>query len=522
MQLATMVYSPAGIARRLFKFRCAFVAVLATLTGCQAGLNVRSPFESETFLEQRALAQFQRPDIDYATLVHNRAEVRAITANHGYGTLEPDDGPLTVYLNHVLAKLIAGSPVPELSARVLVVDTVDNPVVSAFHDGTIYVPLRLLDDMNNARNAASEDALAFMLAHELAHIMSYHYSSGSLGTLFSAGVVGVDLFIEGANLVSEISGKSAISNKKSQSLRTKVAAAKAVEEIVISPSWTRSQEQEADLFGFELMIQAGYNPDATYEFLDFLHGYETEAVRIRKERESADLRAQENIQGLFATFMKTAVGEMSRTHATVAARRETLNKYHERWEDEISEAEEIDVRRVAWHPDASNEVVDEQAVARIRQVFLNYNEARAARRALADGDYRKAKLHVRQSLSPPTQYNAYPRIIAARYAAHAGDDDAASEHLRTALEQGPGPSFLVYRRLLVQLVQQRNYPAAGELLDDAESRFGRNIELARWKATILEMQGRGAEAEKVRSKCVSDNILQLNERDRCRQPVELI
>ena len=225
------------------------------------------------------------------------AEVRAITANHGYGTLEPDDGPLTVYLNHVLAKLIAGSPVPELSARVLVVDTVDNPVVSAFHDGTIYVPLRLLDDMNNARNAASEDALAFMLAHELAHIMSYHYSSGSLGTLFSAGVVGVDLFIEGANLVSEISGKSAISNKKSQSLRTKVAAAKAVEEIVISPSWTRSQEQEADLFGFELMIQAGYNPDATYEFLDFLHGYETEAVRIRKERESADLRAQENIQG---------------------------------------------------------------------------------------------------------------------------------------------------------------------------------------------------------------------------------
>ena len=147
-------------------------------------------------------------------------------------------------------------------------------------------------------------------------------------------------------------------------------------------------------------------------------------------------------------------------------------------------------------------------------------------------------LHGANSLSPPTQYNAYPRIIAARYAAHAGDDDAAIEHLRTALEQGPGPSFLVYRRLLVQLVQQRNYPAVGtrfgrnielarypavgELLDDAESRFGRNIELARWKATILEMQGRGAEAEKVRSKCVSDNILQLNERDRCRQPVELI
>ena len=217
MQIATMVYSPAGIARRLFKFRCAFVAVLATLTGCQAGLNVRSPFESETFLEQRALAQFQRPDIDYATLVHNRAEVRAITANHGYGTLEPDDGPLTVYLNHVLAKLIAGSPVPELSARVLVVDTVDNPVVSAFHDGTIYVPLRLLDDMNNARNAASEDALAFMLAHELAHIMSYHYSSGSLGTLFSAGVVGVDF--HRANLVSEIRSLQSATRSRKVSVR---------------------------------------------------------------------------------------------------------------------------------------------------------------------------------------------------------------------------------------------------------------------------------------------------------------
>jgi hypothetical protein len=522
MPIATMIHSLAGIARRLFKFPCAFVAVLAILTGCQAGLNVRSPFESDAFLEQRALAQFERPDIDYATLVHNRAEVRAITANHGYGTLEPDDAPLTVYLNHVLAKLTAASPVPELSARVLVVDTVDSPVVSAFHDGTIYVPLRLLDDMNNAQHAASEDALAFMLAHELAHIMSYHYSSGSLGTLFSAGVVGVDLFIEGANLVREISGKSAISDKKSKDLRRKFAAAKTVEEVVISPSWTRSQEQDADLFGFDLMIKAGYNPDAAYEFLDFLHGYETEAERIRKERESADVHAPEDIQGLFAAILKDAVAEMSRTHVTVAARRETLNKYHERWEDEVWEAEEIEVRRVAWHPDASKEVVDEHGAARIRQVFLNYDEAKAARRALADGEYRKAELHVRQSLSAPTQYNAYPRIIAAKYAAHTGDDDAAIGHLRTALEQGPGPSFLVYRRLLVQLVRQRNYSAVGELLDDAESRFGRNVELARWKATILEMQGQGAIAEKVRSQCVSDNILQLNEKDRCLHPVELI
>ena len=522
MQIATMGHSLAGIVRRPFRYPGAFVAVLATLTGCQAGLNVRSPFQNEAFLEQRVLAQFQRPDIDYATLVHNRAEVRAITANHGYGTLEPDDAPLTVYLNHILAKLIAASPVPELSARVLVVDTVDSPLVGAFHDGTIYVPLRLLDDMNNASYAASEDVLAFMLAHELAHIMSYHYSSSSLGTLFSAGVVGADLFIQVAGIFSEISGKSAISEEKSKKLRARFAAAKAVEEIAISPSWSRSQEQEADLFGFDLMIEAGYNPDAAYEFLDLLRGYETEAERIRKERESADVPAPDDIEGLVTTILTGIKANISRTHAPVAARRESLNKYHERWEDEIWEAEEIEIRSVAWQPDASTEVVDKQAAARIRQVFLNYNEARAAGRALADGDYRKAELHVRQSLSAPTQFNAYPRVIAAKYATRAGDDDGAIEHLRTALKQGPGPSFLVYKQLLVKLVQQRNYSAAEELLNDAASRFGRNVELARWKATILERQGQGAEAEKVRSDCVSDNILQLNERDQCRQPVESI
>ena len=518
MQIATIVRSLAGTSRRPLRCTGAFVAVLATLTGCQAGLNVRPLFQNE---EQRVLVQFQRPDIDYATLIRNRAAVRAITANHGYGTLEPDDAPLTAYLNHVLARLIAASPVPELSARVLVVDTVDNPVVSAFHDGTIYVPLRLLDDMNDAPHAGSEDALAFLLAHELAHIMSYHYSSAALGTLFSVGVVGADLFVEIVDIFGKVSGKSVVSEETAKSIRTKFAAAKAVEEIAISPSWSRSQEQEADLFGFDLMIKAGYNPDAAYELLDFLYGYEAEAERIRKERDSADVRAEDDAQRLIDSFVKTVVESMSETHATVEARREALIEYHDRWEDEIREAEEIEVRSVAWQPDGSDEMVDEQAAARIRKVFLNYNEAREAARALGAGDYRKAEPHVRRSLSAPTQFNAYPRIIAAKYAALAGDDDGAIEHLRTALERGPGPSFLVYKRLMAKLAQRRDYSEVERLLDDAESRFGRNVELARWQATILEMRGQDAEAEKVRSTCVTDNILELNERQRCRQPVKL-
>ena len=108
-------------------------------------------------------------------------------------------------------------------------------MVTAFPDGSIYVPLRLLQDMNNAPHfasdeaffaaPASEDALAFLLGHELAHIMDYHYSSDALGSAFSIAVVGVELAMQLARLFGEISGKQVVNDEESQEVYTRFLAA---------------------------------------------------------------------------------------------------------------------------------------------------------------------------------------------------------------------------------------------------------------------------------------------------------
>ena len=468
------------------------------------------------------LENFQRSDVDYANLSDNRPDVQTMTAGHGYGTLESENGPLTEYLNHILRKLISASPVPEMSARVLVVDTVDSPVVTAFPDGTIYVPLRLLQDMNNAPNFASEDALAFLLSHELTHIMDYHYSSDALGTLFSSGVVGVELAMQLATLVGEIRGEPVVSDERSQELHTRFLAAKAVQEKIISPSWTRAQENEADLLGFDLMIKAGYNPNAAYDFLDFLYGYESEAQRIAKEREASSVAEQKDLAGLFGAFLAKAVDSVSRDHPTVAWRRESLIEYHERWQDDILDAEDIEIRVLAWRADAPGDVVEEADASRIRSLFSNYREAVLCRQALLDSDYDKAQEHLQKSLSSPTEYNAYPRIVAAWYSTETGDDKAAEQHLRSALENGPWSSFLVYEQLLLRLVRRSDHAGALEVLDRAQLRFRRYVEIFRWRATILEMQDRSEEATEVREACFTEYRLQLKLRQLCHERVEMI
>ena len=273
------------------------------------------------------------------------------------------------------------------------------------------------------------------------------------------------------------------------------------------------------------MIEAGYNPNAAYDFLDFLYGYESEAQRIAKEREEREAPAdaeQMDLVGFFGGLFTKVVDSMSRDHPTVAWRRESLIEYHERWQDDILDAEDVEFRPLAWREDAPGDVVEEADTGRIRSLFSNYREAVLGRQALLDSDNTKAQAHLQKSLSPPTEHNAYPRVVAAWHATEAGDDDAAVQHLQSALENGPGDSFLVYEQLLLRLARRGDHAGALEILASAQSRFGRYLEIFRWRATVLDMQDRNAEATEVRENCYGELRLQLKQRKSCREPVKMI
>ena len=488
--------------------RWALVGVLV-LAGCGGAGTLTDRLSFGRGEVRTAYDRFEAKRLDYTAITNERTEVRKLVDWYGWGAADGENGPLSRYLNTILERIVAVSPIPGLPARVVVVDRMVSPSAVAMKDGTILVPMRLLIDMNANPNRGSEDALAFLLAHELSHILYYHFQSDTFGEILE----GTEALLEGAkDLLS--SGYFRTSGEKLEVVYRRVGTARFLEESALTPAWTRKQENDADLLGFDLMIRAGYNPDAAYELLEFLQSYEEAAAERRQEAKAT--KTPEDFGGLISLAIGEALGTLGRRHATVPQRREKLNVYHERWADRVADAEDIDIRSLGWREDVSTGTIGETDTESIRRLFGNYEAAARAQAAIETGDHDEARSLIQRAHSEPTHVNAYPRIVAADYHALRGEGAEAAEHIRSAL-QGPGPSFHVYERMFPYLEDIEDYLT---LLDEAEQRFGRFVRLMRLRATALEKAGHEDEAQSVRAACKFENALS-KQRNECSEPLEV-
>ena len=491
-----------GTARRLRPWAFAGVLVLA---GC-AGPDMLAERLSIGTEARTAYDRFKPKSLDYAGIANERTEVRKLVDWYGWGVTDGEDGPLSRYLNTILERIVAVSPVPSLPMRVVVVDRMVSPNATAMKDGTILVPMRLLLDMDESPHRSSEDALAFLLAHELSHVLYYHFQSDAFGHA-------LELLKMGTETVHSLSLPQ-VSGEKLETFYRRVEMVRAAEERALSPAWNRRQENDADLLGFDLMVRAGYNPEAAHEFLEFQRAYEEAAAQRRKmQREAA---AKEAPSGALNQWMDDLLRTLGRQHATVRQRREKLNEYHEEWADEMGAAEDIEIRSLGWREEASTGALDRTDAKSIRMLFDNYRAAEQAQEALKAGDRDGARPLISKALSEPTYVNAYPRIVAADYHLAGGEVPEAATHVRVAL-QGSGPSFHVYERMLWHMDDVEDHLA---LLDEAEQRFGRFVRLMRLRATALEEAGREEEAQEVRDACYFENALS-KQRRTCSEPLEV-
>ena len=517
--------------RRILRLSSIFVISTAlTLPGCRGVNQMVRQVAPGAVESDRAIDSFVGKDIDYQAITEKHEEVRKITAMNGYGIVEGPDGPLTQYLNGILHRIIAVSPVPQVPAKVVVVDSQYSPVASAFQDGTIQIPFKLLADMDNLDDA-SEDALAFLLAHELSHILYYHYTSDVLASLSSGAVVLFELAHEVAQALGEVTGKSVVDSEKAESIYRKLLMANYAEQTVITPGWTRGQEDEADLLAFDLMIEAGYNPDGVYEFIDILHAYEKKAKQRDADRETeagkkiAELANEGDIGGAVEKFVDSVITSLTRTasraHASTDERRQSLIEYQERWHDEIAGAEDIDITALGWKAESTSASLDDEEIAQIRTVFRNYEAARITWEASDASERQSAVADVQVFLSGPTEYSPFPRVVAAVHSEERGKPDLALQHLQIALEHGAGPSFQIYEQLLHRLMTHRNYPRMHSVLDKAERQFGSLLRSMQWRAAVLDREGKHDEAEKVRGNCYNQNITYLKVRHLCTETIQL-
>lgn len=161
-----------------------------------------------------------------------------------------DDPLLQDYLEDLIYRLATHS---ELQDRRIEVVIVDNPVINAFAvpGGVIGVHTGLL------LYAQTEDELATVLAHELAHLSQRHFSRGveqqrNQLPLTLAGM------LAGAVLLATTGGAAGIA-----ALTAAQAAA-----LDSQLRFSRQNEQEADRIGMQTMVNAGMDPQAAPDMFE--------------------------------------------------------------------------------------------------------------------------------------------------------------------------------------------------------------------------------------------------------------
>jgi predicted Zn-dependent protease len=190
------------------------------------------------------------PEDDYYV---GRAVAAAILKNYPLYTGDPE---LTRYLNKICLAIVINSRQPVLFNGYHV-EILDSNELSAFATpgGHIFLTRAL------AACAGSEDALAAVIAHEIAHIQLRH----------AAGI------IENQRLVQELSAAAdraaSIAARELSAAERAVLFGESVRETVntlLKNGFTQTQEFDADTAAMALLAGAGYNPVSLVDVLKVL------------------------------------------------------------------------------------------------------------------------------------------------------------------------------------------------------------------------------------------------------------
>jgi predicted Zn-dependent protease len=167
---------------------------------------------------------------------------------------------LTAYLNHICAAITINSPRPDIFAgyRVAILDSNE---INAFatSGGHIFVTRGLI---NVAR---SEDALAGVIAHEIAHIQLMH----SIRAIRNSRITQA-LLITGTSAAGAVTGLDV--NQLTDVFNETVGE---IVHTMVNSGYSQAQEFEADNTAMALMAAAGYNPSGLIDMLRALNTVQT-------------------------------------------------------------------------------------------------------------------------------------------------------------------------------------------------------------------------------------------------------
>ncbi|HEX9770353.1 MAG TPA: M48 family metalloprotease [Kiloniellales bacterium] len=447
--------------------------------------------EEGTYLER-----FEAPELEvYEDLKAQRSVILAIQRSSGFGLVAAPE--LNAYVNGVLQRIVAASPVPRLEARAFV-RAETRFAAHSTPDGSIFINIGLLHDIE------SEDELAAVLAHELAHVLYRHH-----GTDWFANSQKIAAQILSLKDYAQSMVEGAETSKDSKTVLFAAFASEMSERVVAPNLWNREQEREADGLGLDLLITAGYQSGAAGTALERLATYEAES-RERAEKQldeiakAAEADMNEAVKGgdlsqIVVGLVKgagTALGVASNAaiDAIGGGNHDPAKVRAERLDDYIN-------REYLFAPRPKSTALPWQSPGDpTAAVLANYKAARKADSILAEGKLDEAESLIRTAVGTPTKEDAYPRLIFYQLRAEQGDFAKAYHNLEIAAD-GPEPAFAIYRLMIENQLAGGRRDEAVRLVDKASRRLDEPPNLFPYRIAVLVDAQKKAEALALFAKC---------------------
>lgn len=434
----------------------ACIAIVTALNGCQTPQLSLKPVaitdDSRPLIEQIELSS------KAGTLAIGAEKDRLHQQSKGLGLVS--DPPLEAYLNQILQRLKKTAGTPGLPGKVYLKAV---SAASAFStaDGNIYIPYNFLVMFE------TEDSIAAVLAHELAHVLLSHTNADLTKRLQRRLISAQQLFMY---VHSDKLGK-VIDERKQATLRRSMLMLAATNQF-INPAWTRAQEVEADKLGLDLIVRAGYSKSTIKPLFEILKEAEAQQELHKQRNKQIEKRLQEEAS-LFKNSLQldkgpreilgaiSSAGAMALTdilsriesdHPTAEERLELINIYskkhyrkarlskvsNRKWQSIISSPHREDLRKS------------------LKRAFESYTEIDSGKKSAA---YAAAK----QSLdtAPTKQLFAYQALADANFYLNRTKEELArlDEAKATTF-----PSFKIFLRETEEALKHEQQPQTRSML----------------------------------------------------------
>ena len=424
---------------------------------------------------------------------------------------------LDTYLNGILVRLLEHSPVSGVQAKVQLIGDDDYGQIQATPDGIIILPLRFL------QASETEDEIAWLLAHELSHIILTHHDSDWLGRYHQKLNSSLGEAILTTKKYMDIASEfgADVDTGGLETVMTVYTSSMLIHDIAsgsLFPAWKRAEEDEADLLAIDLCNRAGFSIDEAdrvlaklgqwaesseikqQTFMDlFEQGLNNEADTFNDPEKISEIDNEGGWEAYGIQFGKkllenTTQGvqqETAKTHRNIAQRQENLLAYTDKFYAQI----EIDPDMENWQEQLSK--------TKNKTLFLAYKAAWDAQIALDKNDLKSAYPLIRKALSTDRRLNnqSYPRWVFYRIRDQQKKKKLATQNLKIALKASD-PSETIYKAYIVEKMAQGNYKEAKKVLDRAWVDFKKPPVMLPFQIRINKLAKDDKAVEKHYSQCL--------------------